>query len=106
MREYIERLAALQTIDLRIQEMEREKRQLPQIITSLEEELKKEEDKWLFRNADFGMRNEMTKEAEGGGTFPELRSDPSPFLRSDLSRQFPAQKDVKGTGLRLRPEPV
>ena len=46
MREYIERLVALQTIDLRIQEMEREKRQIPEIITSLEEELKKEEDKF------------------------------------------------------------
>ena len=40
----MERLIALQTIDLRIQEMEREKRQIPQPITSLEEELKKEEE--------------------------------------------------------------
>jgi predicted nucleic acid-binding Zn-ribbon protein len=52
LREYIERLIALQTIDLRIQEMEREKRQIPQFITSLEEELKKGEDKFRAEKAE------------------------------------------------------
>jgi predicted nucleic acid-binding Zn-ribbon protein len=42
----------LQTIDLRIQEMEREKRQIPQSITSLEEELKKEEDRFRAGKAE------------------------------------------------------
>ncbi len=45
MREYLEKLAALQTIDLRIQEMEREKKQIPQFITSLEAEFHKQEEK-------------------------------------------------------------
>ena len=52
MREHIERLIVLQTIDLRIQEMEREKRQIPQSITSLEEELKKEEDRFRAGKAE------------------------------------------------------
>ena len=45
MREYLEQLFVLQAIDLKIQEMEREKRQIPQSVTSLEEELRKEEEK-------------------------------------------------------------
>lgn len=55
MRQYLEKLVALQTIDLRIQEMEREKKQIPQFITSLEEELKQEEER--FR----GQKDELEK---------------------------------------------
>jgi len=52
LREHLEQLVVLQTIDLRIQEMEKEKRQIPQIITSLEDELKKEEDKFHAEKAE------------------------------------------------------
>ena len=45
MREQLERLVALQTVDLKIQEMERAKEEIPQRIASLEEELGKEEEK-------------------------------------------------------------
>jgi len=48
----LEKLIALQTIDLRVSEMEREKSQIPQSITSLEEELKKEEERVLSAKAD------------------------------------------------------
>lgn len=45
MREKMERLVALQTVDLKIQEMERAKEEIPQRLASLEEEFKKEEEK-------------------------------------------------------------
>lgn len=45
MREKMERLVALQTVDLKIQEMERVKEEIPQRLASLEEEFKKEEEK-------------------------------------------------------------
>jgi len=52
LREQIERLVVLQAIDLRVQEMEREKSEIPQSIASLEEELRKEEDKLLGEKAE------------------------------------------------------
>jgi len=45
LREKMERLLALQTVDLKIQEMERVKEEIPQRLASLEEEFKKEEEK-------------------------------------------------------------
>ena len=48
MRDQLEKLIILQTIDLRVLQMEREKSQIPQSIASLEEELKKEEEKFLL----------------------------------------------------------
>ena len=48
MRDQLEKLIVLQTIDLRVLQMEREKSQIPQSIASLEEELKKEEEKFLL----------------------------------------------------------
>ena len=45
MREKMERLVALQTVDLKIQEMERAREEIPQRIASLEEEFGKEEEK-------------------------------------------------------------
>jgi len=45
LREKMERLLALQTVDLKIREMERVKEEIPQRLASLEEELKKEEEK-------------------------------------------------------------
>jgi hypothetical protein len=41
----MERLVSLQTVDLKIQEMERVKQEIPQRLASLEEEFKKEEEK-------------------------------------------------------------
>ena len=52
MREQLEKLIALQTIDQRVSEMEREKSQIPQSITFLEGELKKEEEKFLAEKAE------------------------------------------------------
>ena len=52
MREQIERLAVLQAIELRVQEMEREKNEIPQSIAFLEEEVRKEEDKLRAEKAE------------------------------------------------------
>jgi len=52
LREQLEKLMALQMIDLRVSEMEREKSRIPQSILSLEEELKKAEEKFLAEKAD------------------------------------------------------
>ena len=43
LRAHLERLAALQVVDLKIQEMEREKGEIPQRMTTLEEDFKAEE---------------------------------------------------------------
>jgi predicted nucleic acid-binding Zn-ribbon protein len=48
LRDQLEKLIVLQTIDLRVLQMEREKSQIPQSITSLEEGLKREEEKFLL----------------------------------------------------------
>jgi hypothetical protein len=45
LRDQLEKLVVLQTIDQRVLEMEREKSQIPQSIASLEEELQREEEK-------------------------------------------------------------
>ena len=45
MREKMERLVALQTVDRKIQEMERAKEEIPQRLASLEQEFNKEEEK-------------------------------------------------------------
>jgi predicted nucleic acid-binding Zn-ribbon protein len=52
LRKKIERLVILQAIDLRVQEMEREKSGIPQYIASLEEELRKEEEKFHAEKAE------------------------------------------------------
>ncbi len=52
MREYLERLFALQTIDLRIQEMEREKKEIPRSISFLEQEVSQEEEKLQAEKAE------------------------------------------------------
>lgn len=46
MRNQLEKLIVLQTIDLRVLQMEREKSQIPQSIASLEEDLRREEEKF------------------------------------------------------------
>ncbi len=91
MREYIERLIALQTIDLRIQEMEREKRQIPQFITSLEEELKKGEESsagrrlnWKSCRRTAGRKKKTWKKRSTGLRRPRrgsLRSKPTKNTR-------------------------
>ena len=53
MREKMERLVALQTVDLKIQEMERAKEEIPQRLASLEEEFKKEEEKLKAERTGF-----------------------------------------------------
>lgn len=53
MRDQLEKLIVLQTLDLRVLQMEREKSQIPQTIASLEEDLKREEEK--FRLAKEGL---------------------------------------------------
>jgi predicted nucleic acid-binding Zn-ribbon protein len=64
LREYLERLVALQTIDLKIQEMEREKKQIPQFITSLEEGLKLEEEKFHEERAELERLQKERRQKE------------------------------------------
>jgi len=59
LRAHLERLAALQIIDLKIQEMERERGEIPQRIATLEQEFKKEEVEVL------SQRTEMEKLQKG-----------------------------------------
>ncbi len=62
MRNQLEKLIVLQTIDLRVLQMEREKSQIPQSIASLEEELKKEEEKFrLEKEAHEKLQKERRK---------------------------------------------
>jgi len=59
LREQLERLFALQTVDLKIQEMERAKEEIPQRIAFLEEEFRREEEKVL---RDRGELEKLQKE--------------------------------------------
>jgi uncharacterized protein len=52
LREQLEKLIALQTIDLRVSEMEREKSQIPQSITMLEDDLRKGEERFLAEKTE------------------------------------------------------
>lgn len=52
MRGNLEKLAALQVVDQRIQKMEREKEEIPQRLALLEEDFKKEENKVLAQRAE------------------------------------------------------
>jgi predicted nucleic acid-binding Zn-ribbon protein len=62
--DYLERLVALQTIDLKIQEMEREKKEIPRFITSLEEGLKKEEEKFYEEKAELEKLQKERRQKE------------------------------------------
>lgn len=64
MREQIERLAFLQAIELRVQEMEREKSEIPQSIAFLEEELRKEEDKLRAEKAEMEKLGKERRQKE------------------------------------------
>ncbi len=64
MREQIERLAVLQDIELRVQEMEREKNEIPQSIASLEEELRRDEDKLRAEKAEMEKLGKERRQKE------------------------------------------
>ncbi len=64
MRKQLEKLIALQTIDLRVLEMEREKSQIPQIITLLEEDLRKEEEKFLAEKTELEKLQKERRQKE------------------------------------------
>jgi predicted nucleic acid-binding Zn-ribbon protein len=64
LREQIERLAVLQAIELRVQEMEREKSGIPQSIVFLEEELRKEEDKLRAEKAEMEKLGKERRQKE------------------------------------------
>ncbi|MBI4495584.1 MAG: hypothetical protein HY697_01485 [Deltaproteobacteria bacterium] len=64
MRELLERLLALQTVDLKIQEMGRGKAEIPQRIASLEEELRREEEKMAAERADLERLQKERRQKE------------------------------------------
>jgi predicted nucleic acid-binding Zn-ribbon protein len=64
LRKKIERLVILQAIDLRVQEMEREKSGIPQYIASLEEELRKEEEKFRAEKAEMEKLGKERRQKE------------------------------------------
>lgn len=64
MREHLESLFTLQAIDLRIQEMEKEKKQIPQSIVSLEEKLRHEEEKFRVEKAELEKLQKERRQKE------------------------------------------
>ena len=52
MREHMEKLAVLQTLDMKIRGMQREKDEIPSRLAALEEEFKKEEEKVQGQKAE------------------------------------------------------
>lgn len=64
MRAYLERLAALQVVDLKIQEMEREKEEIPQRIALLEESFKKEEEEALAQRTELEQWQKERRQKE------------------------------------------
>ena len=64
MREQLERLVALQTVDLKIQEMERVKGEIPQRIVSLEGDFRKEEEKTLGERTELERLQKQRRQKE------------------------------------------
>ena len=64
MREQLERLVALQTVDLKIQEMERVKGEIPQRIASLEGDFRKEEEKTLGERTELERLQKQRRQKE------------------------------------------
>jgi predicted nucleic acid-binding Zn-ribbon protein len=64
LREQIEKLVVLQAIDQRVQEMEREKSEIPQSIASLEEGLREEEDKFRAEKAEMEKLGKERRQKE------------------------------------------
>ncbi len=64
MRAQLERLVALQIVDLKIQEMERAKEEIPQRIASLEEEFRKEEEGVLAERAELEKLQKERRQKE------------------------------------------
>jgi uncharacterized protein len=66
LREQMEKLAVLQTLDLKIREMQREKDQIPARLAGLEGEFKKEEEKVLSQKAELDrlLKERRQKEKE------------------------------------------
>jgi predicted nucleic acid-binding Zn-ribbon protein len=64
LREQLERLVALQTVDLKIQEMERAKEEIPQRIASLEEEFRREEEKVKSQRTEFEKLQKERRQKE------------------------------------------
>jgi len=64
LREQLERLVALQTVDLKIQEMERVKGEIPQRIASLEGDFRKEEEKTLGERTELERLQKQRRQKE------------------------------------------
>jgi hypothetical protein len=64
LREQLEKLVALQTVDLKIQEMERVKEEIPQRMASLEEEFSKEEEKVQSERAEMEKLQKERRQKE------------------------------------------
>lgn len=64
MRKQLEKLFALQTVDLKIQEMERVKEEIPQRLASLEEEFRKEEEEVLSDRAEIERLQKERRQKE------------------------------------------
>ena len=64
MRAQLERLIVLQTVDLKIQEMERVKGEIPQRIASVEEDFRKEEEKVLAERTEMERLQKQRRQKE------------------------------------------
>ena len=64
MRMKLDKLIALQTVDLKIQEMERSKEGIPQRITALQEEIKQEEEKVVGERSDLDKLQKERRQKE------------------------------------------
>jgi len=64
LRAHLEKLAALQIVDLKIQEMEREKGEIPLRLTALEEDLGKEEAKVISQRAELEKLQKERRQKE------------------------------------------
>ncbi len=64
MREQLEKLVILQTVDVKIQEMERAREEIPQRIAFLEEDLKKEEERVAILRAELDKLQKERRQRE------------------------------------------
>ncbi len=99
MREQIEKLAVLQTLDFKIREMQREKDQIPTRLTALEGDFKKEEEKVLGQKAELErlLKERRHKEKELEEEVERVKKSEARVFEIKTNKEYQAVlKEIEG----------
>lgn len=99
MREQIEKLAVLQTLDLKIREMQREKDQIPARLAALEGDFQKEEEKVLNQKTELDrlLKERRQKEKELEEETERVKKSESRVFEIKTNKEYQAVlKEIEG----------